>query len=98
MSHSIKGAKSYERSGRSSDYYIMNHPSVIRALKGLYLPPKSDRGSLNGRLIAYQPTETEIEHVIAIHGGSTEIPLREGYPSSAIHFFQFTILHFKLED
>lgn len=98
MSYSTKGAKPYERASKSSHHHIINDPSVINALSGLYMPPRSDSVNLNSILIDYKPTETEIQHVVAIDGGYTEIPLRDGYPASAIHFFQFGALHFKIED
>lgn len=98
MSYSSKGAKPYERASKSSHHHIINDPSVIKALSDLYMPPRSDSVSLNSLLIDYKPIETEIQHVVAIDGGYTEIPLRDGYPASAIHFFQFGALHFKIED
>jgi hypothetical protein len=98
VSYSTTGPKPYERASKSSHHHIVNDESVLAALKSLYLPPKSDNVSLKELLCNFQPIETTIQHVVAVDGGYTEVPLRDGYPSAAIHFFQFGALHFRIED
>ncbi|MET3496472.1 hypothetical protein [Variovorax boronicumulans] len=98
MSYSSNGPKPYERASKSSHHHIINDESVKESLKGLFLPPKSDNVSLEQLLCKFVPTQTSIQHVVAVDGGYTEVPLREGYPSAAMHFFQFGALHFRIED
>lgn len=98
MSYSTTGPKPYERASKSSHHHIINDESVLAALKGLQLPPKSDDVSLKDLLCKFEPVQTTIQHVVAVDGGYTEVPLRDGYPSAALHFFQFGALHFRVED
>ncbi|NJM43644.1 MAG: NurA domain-containing protein [Brachymonas sp.] len=98
MSYSTTGPKPFERASKSSHHHIINDDAVVAALKLLQVPPKSDSGEVTKRLIAFEPAISPIQHVVAVDGGYTEVPVREGFPAAAIHFFQFGALHFKIED
>lgn len=98
MSYSSKGPKPFERASKSSHHHIINDAVVSEALKGLHLPPKSAGSDLKSQLIQFKPQKTSIAHVVAIDGGYTEVPVRDGYPSATILFFQFGALHFLIED
>ncbi|RQT24079.1 DNA double-strand break repair nuclease NurA [Burkholderia contaminans] len=98
MSYSSSGSKPYERASKSSHHHVINDVSVLAALKDLHIPPKSDTGDIANNIIDFEPAFSPIQHVVAIDGGYTEVPIRDGFPSAAIHFFQFGALHFKIED
>lgn len=98
MSYSTTGPKPFERASKSSHHHIINDESVVAALKMLHMPPKSEVGDLKDMLLPFKPQATDIEHVVAIDGGYTEVPIREGYPFAAIHFFLFGALHFRIKD
>ncbi len=98
MSYSTSGPKPYERASKSSHHHVVNDEAVVAALKGLQVPPKSDPIEITKRLIKFEPVESPVQHVVAVDGGYTEVPVREGFPFAAIHFFQFGALHFKIED
>ncbi|OGA84792.1 MAG: NurA domain-containing protein [Burkholderiales bacterium RIFCSPHIGHO2_01_FULL_63_240] len=98
MSYSSTGPKPYERASKSSHHHVINDEAVVAALKSLQVPPKADTGEVTKRLIPFMPVKTSILHVVAVDGGYTEVPVREGFPAAAIHFFQFGALHFKIED
>jgi hypothetical protein len=98
MSYSSSGLKPYEHASKSSHHHVINDETVSAALKTLYLPPKSDTSEVKKYLVEFEPAASSIQHVVAIDGGYTEVPIREGFPSAAIHFFQFGALHFRIED
>lgn len=98
MSYSTTGAKPYERASKSSHHHVINDEAVAAALNLLQVPPKSETEEVTKRLIPFEPTKSPIQHVVAVDGGYTEVPIREGFPAAAIHFFQFGALHFKIED
>jgi hypothetical protein len=98
MSYSTTGPKPYERASKSSHHHIINDETVVSTLKALQVPPKTEENSLKDLLVLFEPQTTDIRHVVAIDGGYTEVPIRDGYPFAAIHFFQFGALHFRIED
>ncbi|MBB4515710.1 DNA double-strand break repair nuclease NurA [Paraburkholderia fungorum] len=98
MSYSSSGPKPYERASKSSHHHLINDVTVSEALKALYVPPRGDTSEVKKYLIEFEPIASPIQHVVAIDGGYTEVPIREGFPSAAIHFFQFGALHFRIED
>lgn len=98
MSYSSSGAKPYERASKSSHHHIINDPSVKETLKNLHIPPKVTSVSFKDFLVKHLPSQTNIQHIVAIDGGYTEVPLRNSYPAARLHFFQFGALHFKLAD
>jgi len=98
MTYSSSGPKPYERASKASHHHIINDPAVVDEVKRLYIPPKAADADMKSLTIDFVPQETSITDVVAIDGGYTEAPLREGYPSASIHFFQFGALHFEVED
>ncbi len=98
MSYSKTGAKPFEYASKASHHHIINDPSVVAALSQLYVPDKTTESDLKSILVPFEPETTAIEHVIAIDGGYTEAPLRDGYPSAILTFFQFGALHFRIAD
>lgn len=97
MSYSTNGPKPFERASKSSHHYVINDPEVASALALLHLPPREETEPLKNLVIPFSPVASRVEHVVAIDGGYSEVPIREGYPSASIHFFQFGALHFRTE-
>jgi hypothetical protein len=98
MSYSSTGAKPFEHASKSSHHHVINDEAVVAALKLLQVPPRCDTGEITKRLAPFEPTNSPIQHVVAVDGGYTEVTVRDGFPAAAIHFFQFGALHFKIED
>lgn len=98
MTYSKTGSRPREFASKSSHHHVINDPAVVTALKGLFVPPKAADNDFKNLLVEFKPEATPVEHVVAIDGGYSEVPIREGFPSAAIHFFQFGALHFRIED
>ncbi|MGD1825358.1 NurA domain-containing protein [Chromobacterium violaceum] len=98
MTYASNGPKPYEKASKSSHHHVINDPLVTKELSTLHIPPKVEGNTLNNIIIPFRPQKTTISDVVAIDGGYSEIPIREGYPSATIHFFQFGALHFEIED
>lgn len=98
MTYSGNGGRPVEYASKAAHHHIINDETVAATLSGLYLPPKAADGEIKDLLVAFEPVNTSIEHVVAIDGGYTETALRDGYPYAALHFFQFGALHFTIED
>lgn len=96
MSYSTTGPKPFEKASKSSHHHVINDPVVASMLKRLYVPPRTPVDA--GVFAPFIPQETEIQHVVAIDGGYSEVPIQAGYPAASINFFQFGALHFKRED
>lgn len=78
MSYSSSGPKPYERASKSSHHHVINDVTVSEALKALYVPPRGDTSEVKKYLIEFEPIASPIQHVVAIDGGYTEVPIREG--------------------
>lgn len=99
MSYSSTGGKPFERASKSSHHHIINDPLVKSVLDNLEFPPKETAFDYDANTINVEaPEYSNIKHIIAIDGGFTETYVREGFPSSAIHFFQLGALYFKYDD
>jgi len=98
MAYSTNGPKPYERASKSSHHHVINDEVVKEAISGLHVPPGTERNSVAKMIVPFVPiADSSIRHFIAIDGGYTEVPIREGFPSASLHFFQFGALHFKRE-
>lgn len=98
MSYSTNGPKPYERASKSSHHHLINDEAVKEAISSLYVPPNTEKDTVSKMTVPFEPVlSTSIRHFIAIDGGYTEVPIRDGYPSANLHFFQFGALHFKRE-
>lgn len=99
MSYPTVGNKPFERASKSSHHHIINDPEVQKAISELDFPPNTAKLDLTGKSINFEPVlNSKIENIIAIDGGYTETEVKEGFPSSLIHFFQFGALYFKRDD
>ncbi len=98
MAYSTDGYKPYERASKSSHHHIINDEVVKEAISGLHVPPNTEKRSVAEMVVPFVPVlDSSIRHFIAIDGGYTEVPIRVGFPSASLHFFQFGALHFRRE-
>ena len=97
---SRRGRRPQEAASKSSHGYIVNDPVVVRFLEKCHLPARaSDVALTTQRLLNVAEIQRNpINHVIAIDGGYSEIPVRREFPSSTITFFQFGALVFAISD
>lgn len=99
MAYPSKGRKPAERASKIAHVEIIKNPDVQRYVAQCVLPSAPPEDALGPLLTELQPVDTsEVQAVIAIDGGFTEAPVREGFPSACITFFTFGPLLFKLAD
>jgi len=100
MSYSTKRGRPFEQASKSSHTHIIKDESVQKFLEECNLPKESKDVELNNKLLL-KPDEIDnnpIEHIIAIDGGISTVPVKTTFPSSTITFFQFGALSFNLSD
>lgn len=97
---SRRGRRPNEYASRAAHGHVIKDPSVQAFLVQCELPKCSSEISLDGpRCISYEPlAENPIQHVIAIDGGYTEVPVRKEFPSATVCFFQIGALIFDVKD
>ncbi|RLJ73664.1 DNA double-strand break repair nuclease NurA [Pedobacter alluvionis] len=92
MSYSSRnGKRPDELASKSSHSHIINDEEVKSFLQQCAYPKSADQVALAENLvhtISY-PDQNPIEHIIAVDGGYTSIPVKKTFPSSLITFFQF---------
>jgi hypothetical protein len=101
MSYSSKnGKRPDELASKSSHSHIINDEEVKAFIKSCEYPKSKDEIALDPALVididysALNP----IEHIIAVDGGYSEIPVKKTFPSSTITFFQFGTLLLNTKD
>lgn len=97
MTYSSSGPKPIEYASKAAHHHIINDERVQALVGKLHIPPTVSLDSISDYSIPFLPIETSITDVFAIDGGYTESPLKQGFPGSAMHFFQFGAVHFTLE-
>jgi hypothetical protein len=97
---SRRGRRPQENASKSSHTYIINDPTVIDFLSKCDLPKEAKSVELaQHRIIKIEDVNVNpINHIIAIDGGYSEIPIKREFPSSTITFFQFGALIFNTSD
>ncbi|MBE0702125.1 MAG: DNA double-strand break repair nuclease NurA [Afipia sp.] len=99
MGYSKIGPRPFEAASKASHHHLINDPVVKQALETLWVPPPMQDVSLAERCIAFTPTaDSPVSDVVAVDGGYAEALVRAGFPSAALHFFQFGALRFARED
>lgn len=90
----------FERGSRVSHSYIINDEEVKEYLNNCEIPIESENVDLDVSLIhdIIYPQVNTIEHIIAVDGENTIIPVKKSFPSSLITFFQFGSLLIKSTD
>src|SRR3954471_3523701 len=95
----VRGRKPAERARKISHTEIINNPAVKELLAKCTVPQPADKALVAELAQAVPPpVDQRIRAVVAVDGGYREAAVREEFPSSAITFFTFGPLLFKLED
>lgn len=96
---SVKGRRPFETASKSSHSQIINDPAVLNLIQNCRLPIKKNDIDLNDiDCMSISGVVSDIQQVVAIDGGYTEVEIEKGYPSSTICFFQFGALLLSLQD
>lgn len=92
-----EGSRAFEYASKISHQHIINDDVVKEMVENLTLPAEISIEKISNRTIPFTPVESGISDIFAIDGGYTETKIKNQYPSSLLHFFQFGALHFPLE-
>jgi hypothetical protein len=97
---SKRGRRPNEYASRSAHSHVIKDMTVEAFLSKCELPKRSSEISLDGsQFMAYEPlAENPIQHIIAIDGGYTEVPVQIEFPSATVCFFQIGALIFSVKD
>ncbi|MBD2577682.1 DNA double-strand break repair nuclease NurA [Oscillatoria sp. FACHB-1406] len=96
---SKKNRRPFEGASKASHHHIINASEVQELMKRIHKPPHAQDISLTEITVEFEPPDSnQVEAIIAVDGGYTEVLVDKGFPSSTIHFLQFGTLLFKQED
>ncbi len=94
----VKGRRPFERASKIAHSEILNNPTVQAFVRGCTLPAAPPGDALPSLLQQLPKGDERITTVIAVDGGSTEVPVRKEFPSAAIAFITFGPLLLSLHD
>jgi hypothetical protein len=93
------GKRPMELASKSAHSHVINDPEVKKYLEGCRLPQSVEDIKLDEDVLhKVEDRPNPITHVIAIDGGTTEVPVKQSFPSSTVTFFQFGVNMFSLAD
>lgn len=93
------GKRPMELASKSAHSHVINDPEVKQYLERCRLPQSVEDITLNDDVLhEVEEKPNPITHVIAIDGGTTEVPVKKSFPSSTVTFFQFGVNMFSLAD
>lgn len=94
------GKRPDELASKSSHSFIINDEDVKSFLENCEYPKSAEEVELDRSLVieVQYPNENPIEHIIAMDGGYSTIPVKKTFPSSLITFFQFGEIFLNTED
>ena len=93
------GKRPMELASKSAHSHVINDPEVRAYLEQCRLPQDVGDIQLSEKeLHPLKDLPNPIQQVIAIDGGVTEVPVKKGFPSSTVTFFQFGVNMFSLTD
>jgi hypothetical protein len=101
MAYSSKyGKRPDELASKSSHSHIINDEAVKAFIKDCEYPKSKGDITLDPALIVTieYPDKNPIEHIIAIDGSYSTVPVKKTFPSSLITFFQFGELLLNTKD
>jgi len=93
-----KGRKPFERASKIAHTHILNAPDVQKFIETCVLPAPPDADDLATLQQPLPKAERQIQHVIAVDGGMTEVSVRKEFPSASITFMTFGPLTLSLDD
>jgi hypothetical protein len=96
---SLRGRKPLERASKISHANVINNPQVREFISQCAIPEPAEQ-SVISELLQDMPTSAEprVRAVVAVDGSYREVSVRDEFPSSAITFFAFGPLLFRLEE
>lgn len=94
------GRRPQEAASKSAHTFIINDDNVKQFLKHCNLPNTADQITLDEKFLydVKDPDKNDIQIIIAVDGGYTEVPVNRSFPSSTISFFQFGASLVKTKD
>jgi hypothetical protein len=93
------GKKPQELASKSAHSHVIADPEVKKYLEGCRLPLDVEQVALSEEhLHKVEEEANPIQHVVAIDGGTQEVPVKKSFPSSTVTFFQFGVNMFSLAD
>jgi predicted nucleic-acid-binding Zn-ribbon protein len=94
------GRRPQEAASKSAHTFIINDENVKQFLKHCNLPNTSDKILIDPKFLydIKDSKNNEIQIIIAVDGGYTEVPVNKSFPSSTISFFQFGASLLKIKD
>lgn len=99
MAYSSNGPKPFEKASKASHGHIIKNEYLKEFLSTCEMPKtKEDVEGYKFEFIKLDPIRNPIKHIITIDGGSTQVAVRERFPSAIITFFQFGALIFNTTD
>lgn len=100
MAYSSNGPKPFERASKASHGHIIKNIYLQDFLSKCEMP-KGRNDFLDFKFDFTEILDIDvnpIKHIIAIDGGSTQVAVRERFPSTIITFYQFGALIFNTDD
>jgi hypothetical protein len=94
----VKGRRPFERASKIAHAEILNNPVVREFVQGCTLPAAPPGAQLDGLLQQLPSGDGRVTTIIAVDGGSTEVPVRKEFPSASIAFMTFGPLLLTLSD
>ncbi|NPV51645.1 MAG: DNA double-strand break repair nuclease NurA [Candidatus Methanofastidiosum sp.] len=100
MAYSSRGLKPFERASKASHGHIIKNQYLQDFLSNCEMPKTmEDLKDFNFDFQEVLDIDINpIKHIIAIDGGSTQVTVRERFPSTIITFYQFGALIFNIND
>jgi NurA domain len=96
---SLRGRKPLERASKISHANVINNPQVQEFINQCAVPQAAEQAVLAELLQDVPPlTEPRVRAVVAVDGSFREVSIRDDFPSSAVTFFAFGPLLFRLEE
>lgn len=94
----VRGRRPFERASKIAHTEILNNAAVQAFVQGCTLPAPPSTTSLSSLLQPLPKGDGRVTTIIAIDGGSTEVPVRKEFPSASIAFMTFGPLLLRLQD
>lgn len=101
MSYSAKGNRPFEWASKSQHTHVINDPFVQKLLSRCKFPSNCEEAEIDVKNHSFEIDSGQIKDintVIAVDGGYTEVIVKQNYPESKVAFFQFGGLAFNLDD
>lgn len=94
------GKRPFEYASKSAHGHLIKDSAVQTFLSTCELPKAAQSVSIPKDLClpVHHSGLNPVKHIIAVDGGFNEVPVRSGFPSATICFYQFGALIFDLDD